>query len=203
MSQEEQKVQQQAEEIKETVETAEETKQETSSNQQDDDVVNVADLSKKLDAMVLELKNAKDNEIRAYAEMDNLRKRTQADIEKAHKFALSSFAKDLLPVIDALEKALACIDKNDEAFANINEGVNITLKSLMSVVNKYGVEQLDPKGQTFDPNTQHAISMVDGGPDAKPNVVLDVVQKGYNLNGRNIRPAMVVVTKPQSIETEA
>lgn len=200
--QEDQQVQQQAEELKENAQaqetrSAEQTEQNTAS---DADVV--SQLTSRVEALACELKKAKENELRAYAEMENLRKRTQTDVEKAHKFALSGFTKDLLPVIDALEKALDSIDGENELFANINEGVNITLKSLMSVVSKYGLEQLNPVGEVFDPNTQHAIQMVDAGPNAKPNTVLDVVQKGYNLNGRNIRPAMVVVSKPQSIETQ-
>ncbi len=201
--QEEQQAKQQSEEIKEASQAQEKQSQATETSEDDNQQEKVAQLSAKLDSLALELKNAKENELRAYAEMENLRKRTEADLEKAHKFALSGFTKDLLPVIDALEKALECIDKNDEAFANINQGVEITLKSLMSVVTKYGLEQLNPKGEQFDPNTQHAISMIDAGPEVKPNTVLDVVQKGYNLNGRNIRPAMVVVTKPQPTDVEA
>lgn len=145
-------------------------------------------------------KQMKDVELRSYAEVENMRKRAQKDVESANKYALTKFATDLLPVIDALEKALESIDSSKEEFKNVFEGINLTLKSMNAVTNRYGIEQLNPIDQPFDPNTQHAISMIDAPEGKQPNTVLTVVQKGYNLNGRNIRPAMVVVTKPAPIE---
>ena len=150
----------------------------------------IKDLNKKL----------KEADLRAAAEVENMRKRKDKEIDDAKKYAISKFAGDLLPVIDALEKALASIDPSDEAFQNVREGVNLTLKSMMATVTKYGMEQLDPIDQPFDPNTQHAIQMIDAPEGKKPNTVLQVFQKGYNLNGRNIRPAMVVVAKPAPLD---
>ena len=161
------------------------------------------DQSHKLEALALELKKAKDNEVRAYAEMENLRKRTENEITKARQFALSGFAKDLLDVVDNLERAWGSIDHSNAEFSNIDKGVELTLKTLLKVLSNHGVEQLDPKGQPFDPNTQHAIQMVESS-EFEANTVMDVMQKGYNLNGRNIRPAMVVVSKGgAAVDTEA
>lgn len=161
------------------------------------------DQSHKLEALALELKKAKENELRAYAEMENLRKRTENEITKARQFALSGFAKELLDVVDNLERAWGSIDHANADFANIDKGVELTLKTLLKVLSNHGVEQLDPKGQPFDPNTQHAIQMVESA-EFEANTVMDVMQKGYNLNGRNIRPAMVVVSKGSAaVDTEA
>lgn len=160
-------------------------------------------MSRKLEALALELKKAKDAELRAYAEMDNLRKRTEMELAKNRQFALTAFAKDLLDVADNLERAYGSIDHANEDFANIDKGVELTLKSLMKVLEKHGVEQLDPKGQPFDPATQHAIQMLESE-EYEANTVIDVMQKGYNLNGRNIRPAMVVVSKVKAkVDTQA
>ncbi len=162
-----------------------------------------ADAARQLEALAMELKRSKDAELRAYAEMDNLRKRTESEITRVKQFALSSFAKDLLEVIDNLERALGAIDHDNPEFQNVVKGVELTLKSMMKVMNHYGVEQIDPKGQPFDPNTQHAIQMVESN-DVAANTVIDVMQKGYNLNGRNIRPAMVVISKGgATVDTEA
>ncbi len=160
-------------------------------------------MSRKLEALALELKKAKDAELRAYAEMDNLRKRTEKELDKNRQFALTAFAKDLLDVADNLERAYGSIDHANADFANIDKGVELTLKSLMKVLEKHGVEQLDPKGQPFDPATQHAIQMLESD-EYEANTVIDVMQKGYNLNGRNIRPAMVVVSKVKAkVDTQA
>ncbi|MBQ8706630.1 MAG: nucleotide exchange factor GrpE [Succinivibrionaceae bacterium] len=157
----------------------------------------------KIEALAFELKKAKDNELRAYAEMDNLRRRTEKEVANAKQFALSSFAKELLDVVDNLERALGSIDHSNPDFANIDKGVELTLKTLLKVLEKNGVLQINPKGESFDPNTQHAIQMVESD-QYEANTVVDVMQKGYNLNGRNIRPAMVVVSKGGSaVDTQA
>jgi molecular chaperone GrpE len=184
-------------------------KEETVSQQTENEVkadentsVSSDEQSRKLEALALELKKAKDNELRAYAEMENLRKRTENEIAKARQFALSGFAKDLLDVVDNLERAWGSIDHANEDFANIDKGVELTLKTLLKVLSNHGVEQVDPKGQPFDPNTQHAIQMIESA-EFEANTVMDVMQKGYNLNGRNIRPAMVVVSKGSAaVDTE-
>ncbi len=126
--------------------------------------------------------------------MENLRRRTAQDVEKAHKFALEKFATELLPVLDNLERTIQVADKQNEAVKPLLEGVELTLKSMANSVAKFGVIAIDPQGQSFDPNQHQAMSMVENA-DVAPNTVIAVMQKGYELNGRVIRPAMVMVSK--------
>ncbi len=144
-----------------------------------------------------ELDAAKDQALRAQAEMQNVRRRAEQDVEKARKFALERFVNDLLPVADNLERALAAIDAEDEAQKPIIEGVELTLKSLIDTLGKYQVEQINPLGEPFDPQLHEAMAMVPN-PDMEPNSVMDVMEKGYSLNGRLIRPARVVVVKGEN-----
>ena len=136
----------------------------------------------------------KDRALRTVAEMENLRRRTAQDVEKAHKFALEKFATELLPVLDNLERTIQVADKQNEAVKPLLEGVELTLKSMANSVAKFGVIAIDPQGQSFDPNQHQAMSMVENA-DVAPNTVIAVMQKGYELNGRVIRPAMVMVSK--------
>ena len=146
----------------------------------------------------------KDRALRIAAEMENLRRRSALDVEKAHKFALEKFSGELLPVIDSLERALELSDRENEALKPTLEGVDLTLRSMLSTVAKFGVEAINPLGEPFDPNRHQAISMVENGQVA-PNSVIAVMQKGYELNGRVIRPAMVMVARAPSasIDTQA
>jgi molecular chaperone GrpE len=137
---------------------------------------------------------ARDQTVRAHAEMQNIRRRAEQDVEKAHKFALDRFAGDIVNVADNLERALTTIDSGDEKQKAIAEGVELTLKSLLDTLAKHGVQQLNPLGEPFNPQQQEAIAMVTNTA-MEPNSVMDVMQKGYALNGRVIRPARVVVTK--------
>ena len=141
-----------------------------------------------------ELAAAKDQTVRAHAEMQNIRRRAEQDVEKAHKFALDRFAGDIVSVADNLERALGAIDGSDEKQKGIAEGVELTLKGLLDTLVKHGVQQLNPLGEPFNPQQQEAIAMVPN-PAMEPNSVMDVMQKGYALNGRVIRPARVVVSK--------
>jgi molecular chaperone GrpE len=141
-----------------------------------------------------ELIAAKDQSLRTQAEMQNLRRRSERDVENAHKYALEKFVGELLPVVDNLERALQAIDQNDESLKALTEGVELTLKSFQDVLVRYKVEPIDPKGQPFDPEFHQAMSMLEM-PEEEPNTVVDVFQKGYTLNGRLVRPAMVVVAK--------
>jgi molecular chaperone GrpE len=148
-----------------------------------------------LDTLQEELTQAKDAALRAQAEAQNARRRSEQDVEKARKYALERFSGDLLTVVDNLERAVeAAADSEEEAMKPIAEGVNLTLKSLLDVLAKYKVETVDPVGEPFDPNLHQAITMVPN-PDMEPNTVMDVMQRGYTLNGRLIRPAMVIVSK--------
>ena len=140
--------------------------------------------------------------IRAAAEMENLRRRAAMDVEKAHKFALEKFAGELLPVIDSLERALEMSDRENEQLKPTLEGVELTLRSMLNAVGKFGVLPIDPQGEGFDPNRHQAMSMVEN-PNVAPNTVLAVMQKGYELNGRVIRPAMVMLAMAPSVDVQA
>ncbi len=134
-----------------------------------------------------------DRYLRAAAETENVRKRALRDVENARKYALENFSRDLLDVRDSLEMGLEAADSAD---ANaLREGSEATLKLLGTVMERFGVEQVDPLGEPFDPELHEAMTM-QPAPDAEPNTVLTVVQKGYTLNGRLLRPARVVVAAP-------
>lgn len=132
--------------------------------------------------------------LRIKAEAENARRRASLDVEKAHKFALEKFAGDLLPVVDNLERALSFINREDEAFQGVIEGIELTMKGFLDTVAKYGVVQIDPAGQPFNPE-QHQAMSIQPSADVPPNTVTFVMQKGYELNGRLLRPAMVGVSK--------
>ena len=150
------------------------------------------------DAGVAELEAAKDAALRAQADAMNVQRRAEQEIEKARKFALERFCGDLLSVVDNLERALDS-SGDEQGSAALAEGVELTRKGFMDVLAKYGVEAVDPTGEPFDPETAQAMSMVEQ-PDAEPNSVVAVMQKGYLLNGRLLRPAMVMVAKAPSAE---
>ncbi|MBQ0711978.1 MAG: nucleotide exchange factor GrpE [Porticoccus sp.] len=141
-----------------------------------------------------ELDVAKDQELRTQAEMQNLRRRAERDVENAHKYALDKFVGELLPVVDNLERAIQAMDDNNDDIKVLSEGIELTLKSFQDVLARFKVEAVDPKGEVFNPEFHQAVSMLEM-PDQAPNTVVDVFQKGYTLNGRLVRPAMVVVVK--------
>jgi len=136
-----------------------------------------------------EIASLKDAFLRAKAETDNARKIAQADVAKAHKFAIESFAEDLLPVKDALEKALATPNQTVES---LKAGAELTLKALQNALARGGVVEVDPAGQKFDPNRHQAMQLVASSQPA--NTVVDVYQKGYLINDRILRPALVTVS---------
>lgn len=136
----------------------------------------------------------KDSVIRAKAEVDNVRRRAAQDVEKARKFALEKFAGEMLVTVDNLERALLNIDKDDDNNKPIIEGVELTLQGLISSLEKFGIKSIDPKDQPFNPELHQAMSMQEV-PGVAPNTVIAVMQKGYELNSRLIRPAMVMVSK--------
>ncbi len=129
--------------------------------------------------------------LRMQAEMENLRKRTERDVSNAHKYAVEKFANELLQVKDSLELGLNADDIDVE---KLQEGTELTLKMFNSVFEKFSVEELNPLGEPFDPNLHEAMTMQESS-EHEPNTVLTVVQKGYTLHGRLIRPAMVIVSK--------
>jgi molecular chaperone GrpE len=145
----------------------------------------------------------KDSVVRAKAEVDNIRRRAAQDVEKARKFALEKFAGEMLTTVDNLERALQSIDKDDEGNKAITEGVELTLQGLITSLDKFGIKAVDPQDQPFNPDLHQAMSMQEV-PDVAPNTVIAVMQKGYELNGRLIRPAMVMVSKAApSVDTSA
>ena len=138
-------------------------------------------------------KKEQDLLLRTRAEIDNIRRRTEQDVEKAHKFALEKFAKDILNTIDNLERALATpANMEDESIKALFNGVELTLKELLATVARFGVEPVGVVGEVFNPDLHQAISMqpMEG---FETNQITTVLQKGYLLNGRVIRPAMVMV----------
>lgn len=143
-----------------------------------------------------QLEKAKEDVLRAQAEVMNIRRRAEGDVEKARKFALERFVGDLLPVVDNLDRALAAIDVEDESLKSVVEGIELTRKSFLDTLEKNQVKSIDPAGEPFNPEEHQAMTMVPS-PDVEPNTVLEVFQKGYSLNGRLIRPAMVVVSKSE------
>ena len=145
----------------------------------------------------------KDSVIRAKAEVDNVRRRASQDVEKARKFALEKFAAEMLTTVDNLERALQNIDKDDESNTAIIEGIELTYQGLLASLEKFSIQAIDPQDQPFNPDLHQAMSMqeVEG---VAPNTVIAVMQKGYELNGRLIRPAMVMVSKAKpSVDTTA
>ncbi|MGS2718120.1 nucleotide exchange factor GrpE [Eionea flava] len=145
------------------------------------------------DVLSEEIASLKEQALRAQADAQNTRRRAEQDVEKARKFALEKFVSDLLPVADNLERAIAAGNPEDETQKAVIEGVELTLKSLQDTLKKHKVEMVNPAGEPFDPQLHQAMTMVPN-PDMEPNTVMDVFQKGYTLNGRLVRPAMVVVS---------
>ena len=152
-------------------------------------------LQEQLDAAETAAGMARDELLRVQAEMQNLRRRTEQDIEKAHKFGQEKFSTELLAVMDNLERSAAAAEASeDEAVRAIKEGVELTLKGFMDCFKRFSIEAVDPLGEPFDPQLHQAMSIQES-PDAEPNSVIAVMQKGYTLHGRVIRPAMVMVSK--------
>ncbi len=161
------------------------------------DMGEAGDLQAQMEALADELVGARDQLIRTQAEMQNVRRRAELDVEKAHKFGQEKLVNDLLPIVDNLERALACIDIADEAFKPVVEGIELTLKSFVDTLTRHNIESIDPMGEPFDPQLHQAMAMVPN-PDVEPNTVINVFQKGYSLHGRLVRPAMVVISKDQA-----
>ncbi|ASM53726.1 MULTISPECIES: nucleotide exchange factor GrpE [Pseudoalteromonas] len=154
----------------------------------------IAMLYAELEVAKQTIADQKDGVVRAAADVENMRRRAAQDVEKAHKFALEKFANELLPVIDNLERAIEFSDKENETLKPVLEGISMTVKSFNDAVAKFGVEIVNPQGEQFNPEFHQAMSIQPSN-DVSPNTVLAVMQKGYTLNGRLLRPAMVMVSK--------
>jgi len=151
-------------------------------------------LEEMLQAAELKAQEHYDAWMYAKAEGENIRRRAHEDIDKARKFALEKFSSELLAVKDSMEAALAVETATVEDYKN---GVELTMKQLTAVFEKFNVAEVHPVGEKFDPHKHQAISMVEH-PDAEPNTVVQVLQKGYLLNDRVLRPALVMVSKPKA-----
>ncbi|VXC78701.1 heat shock protein [Pseudomonas sp. 8Z] len=165
------------------------------------------DLATRVQALEEQLAAAQDQSLRVAAELQNVRRRAEQDVEKAHKFALEKFANDLLPVVDSLERGLELSNPDDEAIKGVREGMQLTLKLFTDTLARHSLEAVDPHGEPFNPEHHQAMAMEEST-NVEPNSVLKVFQKGYLLNGRLLRPAMVVVSKapttpPPSIDEQA
>ena len=135
-----------------------------------------------------------DQLLRTRAEMENLRRRTQRDLENAHKYALEKFISELLPVKDSLEMGLDAAKQDNAAIDKLCEGTELTLNMLANALNKFNVVEINPKGEKFNPEHHQAMAMQPSA-ELEPNTVMVVMQKGYLLNDRLMRPAMVMVSK--------
>ena len=164
----------------------------------------ILELEAALAASEATLAAQKDSVMRAIADADNVRKRAEGEVDKARKFALEKFAAELLPVADNLERALQVADRQNDALKPVVEGVEITLKSFVSSIEKFGMKVIDPQGETFNTEQHQAMSMQENA-ELPANTVMAVMQKGYELNGRLLRPAMVMVSRaPESgVDTQA
>ncbi|HEX4937744.1 MAG TPA: nucleotide exchange factor GrpE [Candidatus Kapabacteria bacterium] len=162
------------------------------------DAPSIPALEQEIAQLMARVNEQQESVLRAQAEMQNVRRRAERDVENAHKFALDKFSADLLPVVDSLERALDAAGQIDnEAVKGMKDGIELTLKMFTDTLAKHGVQQVNPLGQPFNPEFHQAMSMVPN-PDLAPNSVMAVLQKGYTLSGRLVRPAMVVVSKAAS-----
>lgn len=157
-------------------------------------LTSVSELQKQVEILKDELEKAQEQSLRAAAEMQNIRRRTDSELEKAHKFGNEKFVNDMLPVADNLERAVQSASVDGVEMASVVEGIELTLKTLADALGRHKVEAVNPEGEPFDPQVHQAMTMIEN-PDVEPNTVMDVFQKGYTLNGRLVRPAMVVVAK--------
>ena len=161
----------------------------------------IADLTSQLAQAQQALHDQKEGALRALAEGENAKRRAETEIDKARKFALEKFAGDLLPVIDSLDQAVRYADPENEALKPILDGLELTQKTFNDTVTKHGLVVLDPQGEPFNPEQHQAMSMQESA-DVAPNTVIAVVQKGYEINGRLLRPAMVMVSKAPANPTD-
>ncbi len=161
----------------------------------------IEELKKELEEAKQKNHETWDKAVRVQAEMENLKRRTQKDLEDAHKFALTSFGKELLPVFDSVVLGLQAATGESEDVKKFREGSELTIKQFEALFAKFNIVAVDPLGQPFNAE-QHQAMLMQAVEDAEPNTVINVFQKGYTLNGRLLRPAMVVVAKASEKPSE-
>ncbi|MEZ8613364.1 nucleotide exchange factor GrpE [Vibrio sp. 10N.222.51.C8] len=193
MSNEENKVTE--EELDQIIAEAEKVEEaELNEDAADEQEAKIAQLEAALLSSESKVKEQQDSVLRAKAEVENMRRRSEQEIDKARKFALNKFAEGLLPVIDNLERAMQAADAENEVVKPLYEGVELTHKTFVDTVAKFGLKEINPEGEAFNPEFHQAMSIQES-PDHESNTVMFVMQKGYELNGRVVRPAMVMVAK--------
>ncbi len=138
-----------------------------------------------------------DQLVRTRAEMENIRRRSERELANAHKYALEKFAQELLPVIDSMEMGVAAAMDENADVSKLREGTEMTLKMFETAIEKFGIKGVHPHGEAFNPEHHQAMTMIDSS-EHEPNTIIDVMQKGYLLNERLVRPAMVVVASANS-----
>ncbi|WP_104401931.1 nucleotide exchange factor GrpE [Vibrio penaeicida] len=161
---------------------------------QDETDAKIAQLEAALLSSEAKVKEQQESVLRAKADVENMRRRSEQEIDKARKYALNKFSEELLPVIDNLERAIQAADVENEVIKPFLEGVELTHKTFVDVVSKFGLKEINPEGEAFNPEFHQAMSIQES-PEHESNMVMLVMQKGYELNGRVIRPAMVMVAK--------
>ncbi len=187
-----------AEQMNQQDQQASESEQMTQEGQQD----SIEVLKQELEEAQQKSQENWDKAVRVQADMENLKRRTQKDVENAHKFALEKFSKELLNVVDSLELGIQAASGDTPDVEKLKEGMELTLKQLQAVLKKFNIEALDPTGEPFNPEHHQAMSMQPSD-EHEPNTVVNVFQKGYLLNDRLIRPAMVVVSKGSDKKPES
>lgn len=163
--------------------------------EQDDTPVTEEALAEQLAQALEQIEQQKDAALRAQAELMNVRRRAERDVEHAHKFGMEKITQELLPVVDNLERALEAASGDQDFVKALREGVELTLSMFLKALAKFQIEPVNPEGEPFDPGLHQAVSMIEQN-QVEPNTVVHVMQKGYTLHGRIVRPAMVVVSKP-------
>jgi len=156
--------------------------------------VSLEDLKAKLEEAIQESEHQKDIALRSQAELHNVRRRAERDVEHAHKFGMEKITQELLPVVDSLERALEASGEDNDFVRAMREGIELTLSMFLKALAKFHIEPVSPEGEPFDPAFHQAVSMIEQS-TVEPNTVVHVMQKGYTLHGRIVRPAMVVVAK--------
>ncbi len=152
------------------------------------------DITTELQKALEEAEKQKELVLRTMADMENLKRRTRIDVENAHKYGLEKFVNALIPVMDSMEMGLDAAKKEEASVESIQEGLDMTFKQMLDMLDKFSVERINPKGEKFDPKTQEAMTMIPS-PEHESNTVVDVIQKGYVLNERLVRPARVIVAQ--------
>jgi len=193
MSEQEQKMNEETE-VKVENQTAEEAIKDADDALEDAQEAVQEDIAALLEQARAEAEKHKDMAMRVQADMENLRRRTRMDVESAHKYALEKFVNALLPAMDSMEMGMDAASKEEASIESIREGVEMTFKQMLDVLQEFSVERIDPTGEQFDPKLHEAMTMIPS-PDHETNAVVDTIQKGYTLNERLVRAARVIVAQ--------